>query len=62
MLVLSRKPSEAVIVKMPDGREMKFTIIKIDRNKARIGFEAPADVYLFREELGGWAKSEETAK
>lgn len=51
MLVLARKTGEVVIVTLPDGREMRVTVVDIDRNKIRLGFDAPDDVKIMREEL-----------
>jgi carbon storage regulator len=51
MLVLSRKANQTVIVTLPDGREMRVTVVDIDRNKIRLGFDAPDDVKIMREEL-----------
>jgi carbon storage regulator len=49
MLVLSRKVGEKVCV----GDGVAVTLISIDRAKVRLGFEAPADMPIFREELVG---------
>jgi carbon storage regulator CsrA len=51
MLVLARKTGETVIVTLPDGREMRVVVVDIDRNKIRLGFTAPDDVKIMREEL-----------
>jgi carbon storage regulator len=47
MLVLSRKLGQGFRV----GREVKITIVKIDRNSVRIGIEAPDQVQVQREEI-----------
>jgi len=47
MLVLSRKPSEAIII----GSGIKITVLKVERNQVRIGIEAPKDLPILREEL-----------
>jgi len=47
MLVLTRKRVEAVFV----GENIRVTVIDVQGNRVRIGFEAPAEVRIRREEL-----------
>lgn len=47
MLVMSRKLGEKIYI----GDSICITVVDIDRNKIRIGVEAPRDVPVFREEL-----------
>jgi carbon storage regulator len=47
MLVLSRKPSEVILI----GDSIRIVVVKIDRNQVRIGIEAPKDMIVVREEL-----------
>jgi len=47
MLVLSRKESERIKL----GESIVVTIIRIGREKVRIGIEAPSDIVVLREEL-----------
>lgn len=47
MLVLSRKVGEKILV----GKDVWLTVVQIDGNKVRIGFEAPKDVPIIRNEL-----------
>lgn len=47
MLVLSRRAGEAIQV----GPDVRVVLVEIDRNKVRIGIEAPRGVPIFREEL-----------
>jgi carbon storage regulator len=49
MLVLSRKPSQQVLI----GSDVSITIVRIDRNNVRIGISAPAGVSILRQELVG---------
>jgi carbon storage regulator len=47
MLVLSRKLGESIVI---DG-SIKVTVVAVDRNKVRIGIEAPPEVPVHREEI-----------
>lgn len=47
MLVLSRKPSERILV----GPDIKITVIRIGPNSVRIGIDAPGHLNIVREEL-----------
>jgi len=47
MLVLSRRSQESIII---DG-DIKIKVLKIERDQVRLGFEAPDDVNIVREEL-----------
>lgn len=53
MLVLSRKKDEQIIIQVPGLEEpIVLTIVRIDnRNKVRIGIEAPKKVSIVRSEL-----------
>lgn len=53
MLVLTRKKGEKVYI----GDDVCVCIVDIDRNKVRLGIEAPRDVPVLRSELvpvGDW--------
>ena len=47
MLVLSRKVGEEVII----GDNIRVTVVAINGNHVRLGFEAPRDVHIYRQEL-----------
>jgi len=47
MLVLNRRYEESVII----NGDIKITILGIDRGVVSLGFEAPEDVIIMREEL-----------
>lgn len=50
MLVLSRKENESTVIRV-GGVEIIVKVMEIDRNKVRIGFLAPKDISILREEL-----------
>jgi carbon storage regulator len=47
MLVLSRKLGEEIII----GGDIRVRVVSIQGNQVRLGFEAPVDVPIKREEL-----------
>ncbi len=47
MLVLSRKVGESVIIQ----GNIKVTVLEISGNQIKLGFEAPSDVLIFRQEI-----------
>jgi carbon storage regulator len=47
MLVLSRKVNEQIVI----GDNIRVTVVSIRGNQIRLGFEAPPEVLIFREEL-----------
>lgn len=47
MLVLSRKLNESIII----GDNIRITVTYINGHQVRLGFEAPPDVKIFREEI-----------
>lgn len=53
MLVLSRKPLEAVVVGGADGFEqlLKVTVLEIKHGSVRLGFETAAEVPVHRWEI-----------
>jgi carbon storage regulator len=50
MLVLSRKPNEAIII----NGNIRVMVVGIRGNHVRLGIEAPESVAIFREELCQW--------
>lgn len=46
-LVLTRKPGERVVI----GKDVIVEVTEIGSGKVRLGFLAPPDVTIFREEL-----------
>ncbi len=46
MLVLTRKPNEAIII----GEDIKITLLNIDSDRVKIGIEAPKNMRVYRYE------------
>lgn len=47
MLVLSRKVGESVLI----GERIRVTVVAVHGNQVRLGFAAPNDVQILRQEL-----------
>jgi carbon storage regulator len=47
MLVLTRKPGQTVVI----GESVRVTVIEISPGVVRLGFEAPPEVSIHREEV-----------
>jgi carbon storage regulator len=47
MLVLMRRPGESIHI----GPNIVVTLVALERNRARIGIEAPREVAIDREEI-----------
>lgn len=47
MLILTRKPSETLII----GDDIKVTVLNIQGNQVRIGIDAPSHISVHREEI-----------
>lgn len=47
MLILSRKPGDAIVI----GDGIRIIVLDSDRRGVRLGIEAPADVSILREEI-----------
>ena len=50
MLVISRKAGEVIVLGEPPN-QVRLIVLGIDRGRARLGFEAPRSVPIWREEL-----------
>jgi carbon storage regulator len=52
MLVLSRRRDEKILLKVPGiDEDIEVTIIQVDKNRVRLGFTAPENVTILRNEL-----------
>lgn len=58
MLVLSRKRGQHIYI----GDNITIAIVDIDRDKVKIGIEAPRDVPVMREELVPQRQQQEESK
>jgi carbon storage regulator len=47
MLVLTRKLGEKVVI----NGDITLVVVAVEKDRVRLGFEAPRDVAIFREEL-----------
>jgi carbon storage regulator len=47
MLVLSRKPGESILI----NDNIRVTVLAVRANQVRLGFSAPPDVAIYRQEL-----------
>ena len=47
MLVLTRRPSEAIII----GNNIKITVVSVGPGRVKLGIEAPANVRVDRQEI-----------
>lgn len=47
MLILSRKVGQAIIIM----NDIKITILGLDRDRVKIGIDAPKDIVILRDEL-----------
>ena len=51
MLILSRNIDQSIIVILPNKEEILVKILGTERGRVTVGFEAPDDVKIIREEL-----------
>ena len=58
MLVLTRKPGEALML----ADEVKITVLEVKGKQVRLGIEAPADVAVHREEIYRRIEAERAAE
>ncbi len=57
MLLLGVKLGKSVHI----GDDMTVTVISIDKNQVKLGFDAPKDVNILREEVKARNESQETS-
>ena len=51
MLALGRKLGDVTYLDVPGVGRIAVTVLLIDRDRVRLGFEAPKEVKIMREEL-----------
>lgn len=51
MLVLSRKRDEKILLQVPGNGEIELTVVQIEGNRVRLGFQADSKVTILRSEL-----------
>jgi len=51
MVILTRGPSEAIIIELPTGEIIKVAVLSVKPNQVRIGTDAPGDIKIVKEEL-----------
>lgn len=53
MLVLARKNLEKITIRVPEGTsgEIVVTIVDIKANSIRIGFDAPREIEIYRDDV-----------
>jgi carbon storage regulator len=47
MLVLTRKPNQAIVI----GDDIRVVVVSVDRDQVRLGIEAPRAVSVHRSEI-----------
>jgi carbon storage regulator len=47
MLVLTRKPNQAIVI----GDDIRIVVVSVDRDQVRLGIEAPRTVTVHRSEV-----------
>jgi carbon storage regulator len=47
MLVLTRKPNQAIVI----GDDVRIVVVSVDRDQVRLGIEAPREVSVHRAEV-----------
>jgi carbon storage regulator len=47
LLILSRKQNESIVV----GNSIRITVVEVSGGGVRLGFEAPSDISIYREEI-----------
>lgn len=51
MLVLTRRQNEAIVMRDRSGTEIRLIVVDVRGGKVRLGFEAPLEIEIAREEV-----------
>lgn len=54
MLILTRRVGESITI----GQDIKIKVISVEQGQVRLGFDAPMDVPIFRDELIATVKNQ----
>lgn len=57
MLVLSRKKDERIFINVPRSGQIEIMICEVDQGKVKMGFNAPVDFKIEREEIANSPKN-----
>jgi len=51
MLVVTRRPGEAIIIELPTGELIEVVVLSIKGNQVKLGTDAPKHLPVVREEV-----------
>lgn len=51
MLVITRRPTQEVLLELPGGEIVIINIVSVTNRRAQVGIEAPAGVRIIRREI-----------
>jgi carbon storage regulator len=51
MLVVTRRPGEAIVIELPSGELIDVVVLSVKGNQVKLGTDAPGDILVLREEL-----------
>ena len=51
MLTLTRRVNESIVIRTPEGREIRLVVLDRNKGKVRIGVVADDDVTIWRDEI-----------
>jgi len=51
MQIITRKSEQSITMVLPQGQEIIVTLVELLESSARIGIEAPTEIYVVRTEL-----------
>ena len=57
MLVITRRPGEAIVIELPSGELIEVTVVRVKGNQVRLGTDAPKQLPVVREELLEWTET-----
>ena len=51
MLVVTRRPGEAIVIELPTGELIEVVVLSVKGNQVKLGTDAPEHLPVVREEL-----------